>query len=261
MTQITSTANSAVKDVCRLKTKKVRDEENKFIIEGMKMLTEAVLSGMEVESVFAENKEYLKNKSFFDSLSVQNLYTVNDAVIEKISEWKTPQGVCAVVKKRKYSLDDFISQNKVFVLVLDGVADPGNIGTIIRTSEAAGVDCIITTQGTADCYQSKALRASMGSIFRIPVFENFEKCGIIYTLKKYGIKLLSTSLEGEDVFDFDFGSAKIAAVFGNEGAGVGREFTENADMLVRLPMSGSVESLNVAVSAGIIMYMIKIKNY
>lgn len=261
MTEITSTANAAVKDICRLKQKKIRDAENKFIIEGMKMLGEAVSSGMEIDSVFAEKKEYQKNADFFDKLPLQRLYIVNDAVISKISEWKTPQGICAVVKKREYSLENYISVDKAFVLVLDGVSDPGNIGTIIRTSEAAGVDCVITTDGTADCYQSKALRASMGSIFRIPVFENLEKCDIIYTLKKYGIQLLSTSLDGDDVFDFKLKTRKIAAVFGNEGSGIEREFVDSADMLVRLPMSGRVESLNVAVSAGVIMYMIKMKNY
>lgn len=261
MIEITSTANSVVKDVCRLKLKKIRDTENKFIVEGMKMLTEAISSDMEIESVFAEKNEYQKNTDFFDNLSVKKLYMVNDAVINKISEWKTPQGICAVVKKRKYSLDDYVSGDKAFVLVLDGVSDPGNIGTIIRTSEAAGVDCILTTDGTADCYQSKALRASMGSIFRIPVFENLEKCDIIYTLKKCGIQLLSTSLDGDDVFDFEFKTNKIAVVFGNEASGIEREFVDNADMLVRLPMAGKVESLNVAVSAGVIMYMIKMKNY
>lgn len=261
MIEITSTANSAVKDVCKLKQKKVRDIENKFIIEGMKMLSEAVLSGIEIDCIFVQKNEYLKNRTFFDELQSEKLYVVNDAVIEKISEWKTPQGVCAVVKKSKHELEEYMSKDTAFVLVLDGVSDPGNIGTMIRTSEAAGVDCVITVNGTADCYQSKALRASMGSIFRIPVFENFEKCDIIYILRKHGIKLLSTSLDGEDVFDFDFHTDKIAAVFGNEGSGIEQEFVDKADMLVRLPMSGSVESLNVAVSAGIIMYMIKMKNY
>lgn len=261
MTEITSTANAVVKEVCLLKQKKIRDIERKFIIEGMKMLSEAVSSDMEIESIFAEKSVYEEQRSFFDGLNTERLYVVSSAVIDKISEWKTPQGICAVVKKKEYSLNDCIKGNSVFVLVLDGVADPGNIGTIIRTSEAAGVDCVLTVNGTADCYQSKALRASMGSVFRIPVFENLEKCDIIYMLKENGIRLLSTSLAGEDVFDFNFDSRKIAAVFGNEGSGIEQEFIDNADMLVRLPMSGNVESLNVAVSAGIIMYMIKMKNY
>lgn len=261
MTEITSTANSVVKEVCLLKQKKKRDIERRFIIEGMKMLSEAVSSDMEIESVFVEKSIYSEQQAFFDALNTKRLYVVSSAVIDKISEWKTPQGMCAVVKKKEHSLEKCISGDSVFALVLDGVADPGNIGTIIRTSEAAGVNCIITVNGTADCYQSKALRASMGSVFRIPVFENLEKCDIIYMLRKNGIRLLSTSLEGEDMFDFSLDTKKIAAVFGNEGSGIEQEFVDNADMLVRLPMSGSVESLNVAISAGIIMYMIKMKNY
>lgn len=257
---ITSTSNPVVKEVCELKQKKARDESSKFLIEGMKMLTEAASSGIVVDSVFVVEKMFEENKQFFESLSLQKIYTVSDNVLAKLSEWKTPQGVVAVVKKPEWNEDDFFKKDKLFSLVLDGVSDPGNIGTIIRTSEAAGIDCIFTTKGTADCYQSKALRASMGSIFRIPVFENFEKCGIIYKLASNGIKTLTTSLNGEDVKSFFMDEKKLAVVLGNEGAGVSDEFILNADALVRLPMEGKVESLNVAVCAGIIMYMLKISN-
>ncbi len=260
VSEITSTSNSVVKDACRLKQKKDRDESGLFLIEGAKMLREAVSSDMEVSDVFVEKSEYEAHREYFDTLDIQHLFVVSRQVIEKISEWKTPQGICAVVRKKEYSIDECLAGDSVFVLVLDGVSDPGNIGTIVRTAEAAGVKCIITTAGTADCYQSKALRASMGSIFRIRVFENFEKCGIIYKLKSNGIKIVSTSLAGQDVFDFDMRSKKVAAVFGNEGAGISDEFIQDADVLLRLPMEGRVESLNVAVSAGIIMYMIKMKN-
>lgn len=257
---ITSVSNPSVKEVCEFKQKKMRDESGKFLIEGAKMLREALYSGVEVDSVFATEAAYAQDRSLIDSMSIQKLYLVTDNVLSKLSEWKTPQGIVALVNKPKWNIDEFFKRDKLFSLVLDGVSDPGNIGTIIRTSEAAGIDCIFTTQGTADCYQSKALRASMGSIFRIPVFENFEKCGIIYRLALNGIKTLTTSLNGEDVKSFSVDFKKLAVVLGNEGSGVSQEFISNADALVRLPMEGKVESLNVAVCAGIIMYMLKISN-
>ena len=257
---ITSASNPSVKEACELKQKKTRDESGKFLIEGAKMLGEAVSSGIKADSVFVTEVAYSENKALIDSMNLQKLYVVTDNVLSKLSEWKTPQGIVAVVNKPEWNMDGFLTKDKLFSLVLDGVSDPGNIGTIIRTSEAAGIDCIFTTQGTADCYQSKALRASMGSIFRIPVFENFEKCGIIYKLASNGIKTLTTSLNGNDVKDFSVDFNKLAVVLGNEGAGVSEEFISNADALVRLPMEGKVESLNVAVCAGIIMYMLKISN-
>lgn len=260
VSNITSASNPSVKEACELKQKKTRDEIGKFLIEGAKMLSEAVSSGVEVDSVFVTEVAYSENKDLIDSIGIKKLYVVTDNVLSKLSEWKTPQGIVAVVNKPKWNEDDFFKRDKLFSLVLDGVSDPGNIGTIIRTSEAAGINCIFTTQGTADCYQSKALRASMGSIFRIPVFENFEKCGIIYRLASNGIKTLTTSLNGNDVKDFSVDFKKLAVVLGNEGAGVSDEFIKSADALVRLPMEGKVESLNVAVCAGIIMYMLKISN-
>lgn len=255
ISRITSTSNANVKHAVALKQKKYRDEQGLLVIEGIKMLKEAHTAGLMVKRVFVLESVYEENAELLTSLC-DDIYTVNDAVLEKLSDWKTPQGVVAVVQKPQADMEQVLNAASSFVILLDGVADPGNIGTIIRTSEAAGVSAVITTAGTADCFQPKALRASMGSVFRIPVFENFEKCDIIYKMRSHGFSLVATSLNGADISP-DFGvAAKTAAVFGNEGAGISREFIENADSLVRIPMAGEVESLNVAVSAGIIMYML-----
>lgn len=261
VSQITSTANPVVKEVCALKQKKDRDESGCFAIEGVKMLWEAVNSGVAVKYVFATQRVCEANADLLESADAEKIYVVNDAVMTKLSEWKTPQGLVAVVKKQEHDLDELLSRERLFALVLDGVSDPGNIGTIVRTSEAAGVDCIIATEGTADCFQPKALRASMGSVFRIPVLENSEKCGIIYKLKQNGVSIVSTSLQGQDALGSEVGADKLALVFGNEGAGISSEFEQAADTLLRLPMKGKVESLNVAVSAGILMYLINMKNF
>lgn len=259
---ITSTANAIVKDTCMLKQKKTRDERGVFITEGMKMLGEAIKSGVNIKSVFVTEDVFQKNEEYITNIKPDSIYVTSDAVMAKLSEWKTPQGILSVNEKKQLSIDNCLKNDNAFVIILDGVSDPGNIGTIIRTSEAAGVSAIFTTPGTADCYQSKALRASMGSIFRISVFENIEKCDIIYKMNQFGIPIVATSLSGKDIFEFNIDN-RAALVFGNEGSGISMDFVNNADMLVRLPMEGDVESLNVAVSAGIIMYLIhnsKMKN-
>ena len=256
ISHITSTSNTAVKNAVALRQKKYRDEQGLIVFEGMKMLKEAVSAGLRIKSVFVLEDVYEENVSFLNSVSADDSYTVNDAVAEKISDWKTPQGIVSIAEKPKYCIDKVLNAENSFVVILDGVADPGNIGTIIRTSEAAAVSAVITTAGSADCFQPKALRASMGSIFRIPVFENSEKCDIIYKMQSNGFSLVSTSLSGKNIASGFTRKEKTAVVFGNEGAGISKEFVERSDMLVRLPMSGKVESLNVAVSAGIIMYML-----
>ncbi len=253
---ITSTSNATVKNVNALRQKKNRDEDGVFVIEGIKLLYEAFSAGVKIKSVFAEEKVFKANEAFISSVNADAVYVVNEAVSQKLSEWKTPQGLVAVTEKPQFDIDTILLKDEAFILVLDGVGDPGNIGTMVRTAEAAGVDAIITAEGTADCFGAKALRASMGSIFRIPVFENFKKCDIIYTMRSKGFAIAATSLDGDNVLEAAASHKKIAAVFGNEGSGISDEFIEGADMLLRLPMAGRVESLNVAVSAGIIMYML-----
>ncbi len=253
---ITSTANALIKDTCLLKQKKTRDERCVFITEGMKMLSEALSSGTDVQEIFVEESIFNDNRLYFEKSGIENIYITNNAVIEKLSDWKTPQGIVSINKKKEKNINDFLKKENTFFIILDGVSDPGNIGTIVRTSEAAGVTAIITTPGTADCFQPKSLRASMGSIFRLSVFENIEKYDIIYNMREHSIPIVATSLKGENIFDFNIEKSKAAVVFGNEGQGISDEFYNNSDMLVRLPMEGNVESLNVAVSAGIIMYLI-----
>lgn len=256
ISRITSTSNATVKNTVALKQKKYRDEQGLLLLEGLKMLGEASRAGLDIKSVFVLEDIYEQNKELLETVGADDIYMVSTAVLEKISDWKTPQGIAAIAKKPEWSIDELLTASDAFVIILDGVADPGNIGTIIRTSEAAGVSAVITTQGTADCFQPKALRASMGSAFRIPVFENFEKCDIIYKMQLNGFSIVATSLQGSNISSGLVVKRKTAAVFGNEGAGISREFAENADMLVRIPMAGEVESLNVAVSAGLIMYML-----
>lgn len=256
--RITAVSNGTIKNVCLLKQKKERDEKGLFLVEGAKMLSEAVSSNMSVKEIFATEKAYSENKDLISSAKAIE-YIVSDNVMDKLSEWTTPQGIVCVIEKKHFSTEDIRTDKKVFLLILDGVSDPGNIGTIVRTSEAAGIDAIITTEGTADCFQSKALRASMGSIFRVPVIEAENRDKLIDFLKSKGISVVATSLKGENIFDFDIKDRSLAVVFGNEANGISNEFSANADCLVKLPMEGKVESLNVAISAGIIMYLLHIK--
>lgn len=250
---IISTANQHVKAAIGLKQKKERQESGLFLIEGKKMLAEAACAGLQVKSIFVEEKKYQEDRIFYEGINPQELFLTTESVIARISDWKTPQGCVGVVEMQSHPLEEYLAKEQLFAVVLDGVADPGNIGTIVRTAEACGVDVVIAAKGTADCFQPKALRASMGSVFRVGIVEDLEALEIARLLKESGVKLIVTSLQGETANSIKAGS-RFALVFGSEGAGVSDTFLQNGDILLRMPMAGKVESLNVAVSAGILMY-------
>jgi len=256
---ITSSQNKFIKMAASLKEKKFRDDLGLFIIEGVRLVEEAAQANWQVEMCIyiTEAKEDKRVQEVLLLLHSKNcrILEVSSAIYGRITEVNQPQGIMAIMKKREYRLADSIADvEKPFFVVLDEVQDPGNVGTIIRTAVAAGCTGIILTKGCADIFAAKVVRASMGSLFHIPIFEGLSQEEVVNYLEKYDIGIMTTSLESSTIyFQVDF-NQPVAVVFGNEGNGVGRKLLEKSKERLYIPLLGNVESLNVAASAAIILY-------
>ncbi len=236
---ISSKDNALIKKVCALSDRKYRKLYGQFIVESVKVMEECIKAGMDVEVVIC-------TQNLADNYP--NAQLVTDAVFSKISTEKSPQGVLAVVNMP----ENTICAPKSNSLLLDRLQDPGNLGTIIRTANAAGYEDIYLVNCT-DAYSPKAVRASMGGVFNVRLHEgSYEE--VFAALK--GIQILSADMDGEDVFCF-VPKDKFCLCVGNEGSGLSDEVVSRSADTVRIPMRDSCESLNAAISAAIAMYALK----
>ncbi|WP_042146271.1 RNA methyltransferase [Paucisalibacillus sp. EB02] len=243
---LTSIKNEKVKNWRKLHNRKDREKSGTFLIEGFHLIEEAIRSHWEIQEVILQAGVELP-----DWVGEINVVEVDEKVFHHISQTKTPQGIAAVV--------DFKKVKKVsgeFVLLLDRIQDPGNLGTIIRTADAAGFDAVILGEGTVDLYNDKTIRATQGSVFHIPVVQEnlFEQ---IHNLKKEGFRIWASALTNSKDFHTIKTNSRVALVLGNEGAGIQPQILEVADEIVKIPIYGKAESLNVSIAAGILMYHIK----
>ena len=252
MIYIESKDNNFFKSIKKLKEKRVRQKEGKFILEGFRLIEEATKANMEIEYIILSkgSEEKLQNSILKELIDDGKIYIFSSSLFSQISSTEHPQGVIAIVKNKKMIID----LEGQFFLICDKVQDPGNLGTIIRTGHAAGVDGIILTKGTVDIYNDKTIRSTMGSIFYVPIFYDNEDFSIIKKLKDSGVSLVTTSLEkSKDFFEEDL-KGKIMLAVGNEGNGISNELFELANKKVKIPMPGGAESLNVAVATSIILF-------
>ncbi|MBC8015915.1 MAG: RNA methyltransferase [Sporomusaceae bacterium] len=256
---ITSPHNKFIKLAASLKQKKYRDELGLFIVEGVRLVEEAAQSDWRVETCIYTTAalEQGRVQAIIADLESKNcrIIQVTASIYDKITDTKEPQGILAIVEKCTYQLDELPTrEEKPFLVVLDELQDPGNVGTIIRTAAAAGCTGVILTKGCADVFAAKAVRSSMGSIFQVPIFEGLNTSEVISYVEQHEIDLLATSLESSNVyFKVDLSKA-VAVVFGNEGNGVSRALLAYAKDRLYIPLFGHVESLNVAASAAVILY-------
>ncbi len=252
MNIIQSKDNSILKEVKKLHKKKFRNETESFLVEGFRFVEEALISSFKIPYIFISESARDKYISSDVETMIQEdteVYLVSDSIFKDLCETVTPQGILAVVKNRKV---DFQNKEGFYILV-DRIQDPGNMGTIVRTAHASGALGIITTKGTVDIYNDKTLRSTMGSIFNIPIIEDID-LKLLNNLKSMGFKLIVSSLDTDNNFyDIDLKTKAIIAV-GNEGNGISNEISRLGDEKVKIPMPGGAESLNVAVSAAIMMY-------
>lgn len=252
MEVIQSADNPIIKEVKKLKEKRFRSQYNQFLVEGFRFTEEALKSEFRVSKVILSEESLIKFQELNFNTLIQKetkLHIVKDNLFKALCSTETPQGIIGVVENK------FIEpENKSgFYILADKIQDPGNMGTIIRTADAAGALGVIYTKGTVDIYNEKTLRSTMGSIFHIPIIYD-ENLDITKGLRENGFKVVVSSLEAEsNFFQLKFKDKIIIAV-GNEGSGIGKEVYELGDLKTKIPMPGKAESLNVSIAASIMMY-------
>ena len=243
MTIITSKANSVVKNAKKLHKKKYR--KSAYLIEGWHLFEEAVQAGVTIEKIFA-----LENYRGQLAAFPQTVWVSEDILLD-LADSQTPQGIVAVVQKEEVGQVDF-SQGKF--LFLEDVQDPGNVGTIIRTADAAGFTGVIVSDKSADIYSLKTLRSMQGSHFHLPIYRMSSQA-LLKAAKEAVIPVLATTLSKDSVDYRELPPIEnFVLVMGNEGQGISPLMAESADQLVHISMKGQAESLNVAVAAGILMF-------
>ncbi len=257
---IKSLSNERVRKVVSyIQKSKARKESNVFVIEGMKMLREAPV--LQVREAYVTEK-FLDGASEEDKeiLWRYGAETVTDEVMKKMADTRTPQGVLAVVNMYQYSEEEVLDGykemgiEKPLLLILENIQDPGNLGTMLRSSEGAGVTGVILSKGSADVYNPKVIRSTMGSIFRMPFMYVDNLPAFVEKLSERGIKTYAAHLKGKRNYDkFDY-TKPTAFLIGNEGNGLSKETADAASEYVLIPMKGQVESMNAATSAAILTF-------
>lgn len=283
---ITSASNRSVRDVIQMNQKaKARNKQGLFVVEGVKMFAEAPVHRIEKVYIAQRMEEKLREQ-YAEKLSRLSCETVADEVFDKMSDTQTPQGVLCLLRQFHYNIEDMLAgkyrgndtgmsivintdaqtkdtdgkaagkiktKHKLFIL-LEDLQDPGNLGTIFRTGEGAGVDGIIMSGQTADVYNPKTIRSTMGSVYRVPFTYVDDIRGAVRTLQKHGITVYAAHLKKSRPYDDCDYRGGTAFLIGNESGGLKSETADSADTYIRIPMEGRVESLNAAVASAILLY-------
>lgn len=249
---ISSKSNAKIKNVKKLlSSSKERRLQGLFAIEGVRLVKEAPIEL--VRQLFIS--ESLTKNGEFDSACYKNVEVVSDEVFRSLSDTVTPQGVLALVEQPAWSINIASFEKGCKLLLLDGIQDPGNLGTILRTSEAAGVDLVVMSEDCVDIFNPKVIRSTMGSIFRVP-FVIDDLVAVIEMLKAESIKVYGAALEGSSDFRKVEFEKRSAIVIGNEGNGISEKVLNAVNKKIRIPMKGQIESLNAAVSTAVLLYHI-----
>lgn len=249
---ITATSNKRIKWLVSITEKaKERKKEQVFVVEGSKMFEEA--DEKYIREIYV-SESYIEKNGISDKLQKVGFETASDEVFKKISDTKAPQGILCVMNQYKYTLEDLLNKDNPVLVLLEDIQDPGNLGTILRTGEGAGIDGVIMTKDTVDIYNPKTIRATMGSIYRMPFLYVDSLHEVIEKLQEKGILVYAAHLKGNEYYDnFDFKKG-TAFLIGNEGNGLKKETADLADFYLKIPMEGKVESLNAAIATSLLMY-------
>lgn len=250
---ITSEQNKFVKEIL----KSMKSSKDSYIVEGKKFVLD--ITNFDDVICYALSETFFdENQNIFELIDKEKVKVLKDNVFKKISDTKTSQGILAFVKKPEINVIDELEKASLsscnIILILDNLQDPGNFGTIIRTFEATGGKLIFATKGTVSAYNTKCVRSSANAISNVSIIDNLEKEEISALVKKYGYSIVGTHLSGKIFhFDIDF-NKKYAIVIGNEGNGMSDYFTNESDLLVKIPIIGKSESLNASVATSVILY-------
>lgn len=249
---LTSTSNSQVKQLIQLQKKsKERTAQDLFIVEGIKMYQEVPRDRL-VQTYVSESF-YQKHRRLFEECGDDSVTLLSDRVFESVSDTKTPQGVLCLVRQFHYELEELLGERPL-IMVLENLQDPGNLGTILRTGEGAGVTGVLLGRGCVDIYNPKVIRSTMGSVYRVPFCYTDHLPDALDVLKRRGITLYAAHLKGTDAYDRRDYCQPSGFLIGNESRGLSDEIAALADVYIRIPMCGQVESLNAAVASSILMY-------
>jgi TrmH family RNA methyltransferase len=250
---ITSSANAKVKNVMNLvKKAKARKLSGLFVAEGLRIFRE--IPRDMIDSLFV-SEGFLKEESRKKLMEGLSFEVVSDDVFVAMSDTQTPQGVLALVRQFSYKMEDLQTKDSpAFLMILESIQDPGNLGTIIRAGEGAGITGVIMDDATADIYNPKVIRSTMGSVCRVPFVYTNDLKGTLKNLKAQGVRLYAAHLEGRNNYEKEDYTVDTGFLIGNEGNGLTEETSALADALVKIPMMGKVESLNAAVAASILMF-------
>jgi TrmH family RNA methyltransferase len=257
-------SKNRLKELLKLKTKKGRKEKKRFLVEGKRFLKEALESNWMAELVlFSEIFERTSDeKSFLNEIKKKGIeiIPVKNQIIKSLSDTVTPQGIIGVVQKKEFISQEAFALKKTltkeisFILALDSVHDPGNLGTLIRTADAAGVELVLLSEDTAELYNPKVLRSTMGSIFHLPIVEDVNLKNSTPFLKKDGFKIFASEVKAGKLYDQLDYSGKVCLIIGSEAEGIDEKIKELSDEIVRIPIYGKAESLNASVAGGIILF-------
>lgn len=254
---IESKDNKYIRFIASLSDPKTRKKEKAYTIEGVKMVEEALRNKSGVKIVAASPSLMQHRGKGLIKLAEQtsiNIIWISDRLMDRIAESKTPQPVLAVVKIQEHSEEELLARDPKLIIIAHRLQDPGNIGTIIRTAEAVGASGIAVAQNTVDVFHTKSIRASMGSILRLPVVKIGETAAFVKKCRGAGFQVIAMDTEGEKThFETDMTKAS-AVIVGQEGTGLPDEIAKAADIRVRIPMAKTIDSLNVATSAAVVLY-------
>ncbi|MBB1553663.1 MAG: RNA methyltransferase [Clostridiales bacterium] len=241
---ITSKDNEIIKNIKKLKEKKYRLDS--YIVEGIKMVKEAINENQEI-ALIAIREDF---KIDFHTKKIK-IVTISNKIFNDISDVKTPQGILAVIKKNQ---NNQIETNSDYILALDSLQDPGNMGTIIRTADSANINQIIINKTTVAPYSPKVIRSTMGAIYRTNIIEVEDLKATLKEMKSKGFQIITTDLKAtQSIYDINYNN-KTVVVIGNEANGVSQEILQTADKKVIIPMLGKTESLNASIAASIMIY-------
>ena len=254
MQVISSKDNEFIKHIKKLKDKKYRDLNKEFVIEGIKLVKEAIEEKANIKNIVicdnCQNSDIIPKELMYEIAKYECVY-VTENILKTISDVNTPQGILAIIDRN--SKETEIDYTQDIIVALDDIQDPGNLGTILRTVDSIGLNQILVSKGTADAYNPKVVRSTMGAIFRVNIIECEDLEKTLKEIKKHKFKLVVTSLQTENsLYDISFNKKVI--IIGNEANGVEQKIQDMADEKMKIPMLGKTESLNASVATGIVLY-------
>lgn len=251
---ISSKDNEIVKNIKKLKDKKYRDLNNEYLIEGIKIIKEAIEEKADIKQIIicdeCEKADAIPKELMYEVAKYECIY-VTEPVFKTMTDVSNPQGILAIIGKENNEQE--IDYTQDIIVALDDIQDPGNLGTILRTVDSIGLNQILVSKGTADAFNPKVVRSTMGAIFRVKIIECENLESTLKEVKKHKFKTVVTSLQTEkSIYDIEYNKKVI--IIGNEANGVEKNIQENADEKIKIPMLGKTESLNASVATGIVLY-------